>query len=84
MTQGEHLHSLVAGAFYSSISFAKISAGLFLLCMVWASIAEAQTPPDGSFFDYAATLLVDVLAEQHEVDAREAPGTSVLAGLTFA
>jgi hypothetical protein len=57
MTQRGHLHSLAAGAFASSLSLAKISARVFPLCLIMASAALAQSPPDGDFFDYAATLL---------------------------
>ncbi|MCS4089910.1 PAN domain-containing protein [Rhizobium sp. BK176] len=59
-----HLRRLATGAIASSFSLTKISAALFLVCLFTASIAAAQTRPDGNFFDYAATLLNgDVSAE---------------------
>ncbi|MBY3433599.1 hypothetical protein HFN89_05500 [Rhizobium laguerreae] len=62
MTKREHLKGLTNGTFDRAAYSVKITTGLFVL--VLASTAVAQSPTDGDFFDYTATLLNgDVSAE---------------------
>lgn len=57
MTHRTHPQCLADGAFVSALSLVKFSARVFSLCLIMVSEAMAQSPPDGDFFDYPATLL---------------------------